>query len=160
MKSRFVSAIMLALLTMPTVRAQDRSWIITIATGDTLAQCSLLSLDGDTIHVTWSGFPLGLPVESLLKLQHHRPSEFWRGAFYGSAVGAVAGTAVSTSSDLFTKPTTGILGMLVGSVIGGLTADYLSRDIRYDMAGATLPEKKFILKSLLERLSTPIRLSE
>lgn len=160
MNSRYVPAIIAAVVTLSTVHAQDRSWIITIATGDTLSQCSLVSVDDDTIHVSWSGFPVRLPLESLVMLRYHRPSESWRGAFYGSAIGAIGSTAVSASSDLFTRPTTGIVGMLVGSVLGGLTADYLSRDIRYDLAGATLPEKKFILKSLRELHLTPVPSSE
>jgi outer membrane lipoprotein SlyB len=131
--------------------AQHNSWIITIATGDTLSGCTLVALEGDSLRTEWSGFPVTLPVESIRKLQYHRRSEFWRGAFYGSAVGALGGTLVegtgagTTSSTLVPSA----LGAVGGCLIGGLAADYLSRDDRYELANYNITEKKNVIRSLL-----------
>lgn len=139
------------LLSVETVLSQDNSWIITVATGDTLSGCSLVSLEGDSLQIGWSGFPVSLPVESLRKLQYHRRSEFWRGSFYGCAAGAIAGTlgsAAETGSESSTA-TAGALGAVSGFMVGGLAAEYLSRDDQYDLLRYDLPEKKAILRRLL-----------
>jgi len=156
MKLSFLFVLLLLPCFAATSQSQDHAWIITIATGDTLSQCSLLSLDGDSLRVSWSGFPVSLPVESLRELRYHRPSEFWRGAFYGSAAGALAGTFVSASGQESPAPTSGILGTLCGFVAGGFAADYFSRDDRYDIATSNIPEKKAILGTLLLKSSLQI----
>jgi outer membrane lipoprotein SlyB len=139
------------LLSVETGRSQDNSWIITIATGDTLSGCSLISLEGDSLRITWSGYPVSLPVESLRKLQYHRESEFWRGAFYGSVAGGIVGTTVgaSGSGSESSAAAGGALGILTGFAAGGLGADYLSRDDRYDLQKYDSAEKKNIIKTLL-----------
>ena len=139
------------LVSVETSLSQDNSWIITIATGDTLSGCSLISLDGDSLRVGWSGFPISLPVESVRQLQYHRKSEFWRGAFFGSAAGAIAGTfgsAAGTGSES-SAITASALGVVGGFVVGGFAADYLSRDDRYDLFRYDVPEKKKLIKTLL-----------
>jgi hypothetical protein len=131
--------------------AQYNSWIITIATGDTLSGCTLIALDGDSLRTEWSGFPVTLPVGSLLKLQYHRKSEFWRGAFYGSAVGAIGGTFMggtgtgSESSSIAQSA----LGAVGGLLIGGLAAEYLSRDDQYDLKNYDITQKKSVIRALL-----------
>jgi hypothetical protein len=139
------------LLFIETGLSQDNSWIITIATGDTLSGCSLISLEGDSLRITWSGFPVSLPVESLQKLQYHRNSEFFRGAFYGSAAGALVGSLVSASGGGSESSSTAVsaLGAVVGLAVGGLTTEYLSRDDRYDLERYNLSEKKSIIMTLL-----------
>jgi hypothetical protein len=134
-------------------RAQDNSWIVTIAAGDTLSQCALLSLEGDSLRVLWCGFPVSLPVESVTKLQYHRKSEFWRGAFFGASAGSLAGTIVSGSgygSDP-SGPTLSILGVVSGFTIGGLAAEYFSSDDHYDFLKMSTAEKRSFLTSLLYR---------
>jgi len=151
MTRHFLLMFFLLVLLVETGRSQDNSWVITIATGDTLSGCALNSLEGDSLRIVWSGFPVSLPVESLWKLQYHRRSEFWRGAFYGSAVGAIVGTVVSVSGSESSAPAAIALGTLSGLVAGGLAAEYLSRDDRYDLQGYDSPEKKSIISALLAR---------
>jgi hypothetical protein len=145
------SMLLFLLLSVTTVFSQDKSWIITIATGDTLSGCSLTSLDGDSLRIEWSGFPVSLPMESLQKLQYHRKSEFWRGAFYGSAGGAIVLTLAGVSGTGSTSSVIAgsALGIVGGFVLGGLTADYLSRDDRYDLQKLEVSEKKSIIRTLL-----------
>jgi len=131
--------------------SQYNSWIITLATGDTLSGCSLIALGGDSLQAVWSGFPVTLPVESLRKLQYHRRSEFWRGAFYGFAIGAMGGTfmegaGVGSASSTISE---GALGAFSGCLVGGLAAEYLSRDDRYDLVDYDIPGKKNIISALL-----------
>jgi len=151
MTHKFLLMLFFLLLSVETGLSQDNSWIITIATGDTLSGCSLISLEGDSLRIAWSGYPVSLPVESLRKLQYHRESEFWRGAFYGSVAGAIVGTvggAAGASSES-SAAAGGALGALTGFVVGGLTAEYISRDDRYDLQKYDLPEKKNIIRTLL-----------
>ncbi len=153
MTRQFPVMLFFLLLFVETAFSQDNSWIITIATGDTLSGCSLVSLEGDSLRIGWSGFPVSLPVESLRKLQYHRKSEFWRGAFYGTAVGAITGTlgsAKGTSSEP-SDATAGSLGAVCGFVAGGLAAEYLSRDDKYDLTSDNVPERKDLLRTLLLR---------
>jgi hypothetical protein len=153
MTRQFPLMLFFLLLSVTTVFSQDKSWIITIATGDTLSGCSLNSLEGDSLRIEWSGFPVSLPVESLQKLQYHRKSEFWRGAFYGSAAGAIVLTLVGASGSGSTSSVTAgsALGIVGGFVLGGFTADYLSRDDRYDLQKFEVSEKKSIIKTLLRQ---------
>jgi hypothetical protein len=153
MKLRFLLVPLFVLCSMAASQSKNHAWIITIATGDTLSQCSLISLDGDSLRVSWSGFPVSLPVESLLQLRYHRPSEFWRGAFYGSAAGALVGTLVSASSQESSAPTSGMVGTLCGFIVGGFSADYFSRDDRYNFTTNDIGEKKAILNALLMKSS-------
>ena len=131
--------------------AQYNSWIITIATGDTLSGCTLIALDGDSLRTEWAGFPVTLPVESLRKLQYHRRSEFWRGAFYGSAVGGLGGTFVEGTGAGSASSTIAqiALGAVGGSLLGGLAAEYLSRVDQYNLATYDIMEKKNVIRSLL-----------
>jgi len=157
MKYRCV-LLMLLLLRAPHIgHAQDNSWIITIAAGDTLSQCALLSLEGDSLRVLWSGFPVALPVESVTKLQYHRESGFWHGAFFGASAGTLTGTLIhgAGSRSESSSPTLSILGASGGFIVGGLTAEYFSRDDHYDMARNTATEKKSILTALLAQSSSP-----
>ena len=151
MTRQFLLTVFFLLLSLETGLSQDNSWIITIATGDTLSGCSLISLEGDSLQIAWSGFPVSLPVESLRKLQYHRSSEFWRGAFYGSAAGAIVGTLVSAAGTGSESSATmgGALGAVSGFAAGGLAAEYLSRDDRYDLLKYDVPEKKNIIRILL-----------
>jgi outer membrane lipoprotein SlyB len=131
--------------------SQHNSWIITIATGDTLSGCTLIALDGDSLRTEWSGFPVSLPVGSIQKLQNHRRSEFWRGAFYGSTVGAIGGTfaggtGTGSASSAIAQCALGAVG---GLLIGGLAAEYLSRDDHYDLKNYDVKEKKSVISSLL-----------
>ena len=151
MTRQFLLMLFFLLLSVETGLSQNNSWIITIATGDTLSGCSLISLDGDSLRITWSGFPVFLPVESLRKLQYHRSSEFLRGAFYGSAAGAIIGTLVSAAGTGSESSVTtgGALGAFSGFAVGGLAAEYFSRDDRYDLQKYDVPEKKNIIGTLL-----------
>ena len=151
MTRQFLLMLFFLLLPVEKGLSQNNSWIITIATGDTLSGCSLISLEGDSLQITWSGFPVSLPVESLRKLQYHRSSEFLRGAFYGSAAGAIVGTLVGVSGAGSKSSATaeGALGAVSGFVAGGLAAEYLSRDDRYDLLNYNVPEKKNIIRMLL-----------
>jgi hypothetical protein len=137
--------------------AQDNAWIVTIAAGDTLSQCALLSLEGDSLRVSWSGFPVALPVESVTKLQYHRKSEFWRGAFFGASAGTLTGTLISGSGSgsESSSPTLSILGASGGFVIGGLAAEYFSRDDHYDLENKNVAEKKSIFTALLAQSTSP-----
>ena len=141
------------LLNVKPGQSQVNAWIITIATGDTLSGCTLTSLDGDSLRVMWSGFPLSLPIESIRKLQYHRKSDFWEGTLYGSAAGAIAGTVGVASSSRSTSSVSevGAMGMVGGFIVGGLAAGYLSRDDHYDFSGSNLAERKNILTTLLSR---------
>jgi hypothetical protein len=151
MTRQFLLMLFFLLLSATTVFSQDKSWIITIATEDTLSECSLISLEGDSLRIEWSGFPVSLPVESLLKLQYHRRSEFWRGALLGSAAGPIVLTLVDASSTASSSSVTAesALGVVGGFVLGGLTAEYLSRDDRYDLQKFDPSEKKSIIRTLL-----------
>jgi outer membrane lipoprotein SlyB len=151
MNRRFLWILSFLLLFVAPGLCQNNSWIITIATGDTLSGCSLIALEGDSLRAEWSGFPVMLPVESLRKLQYHRRSEFWRGAFYGSTIGAIGGTFVAGTGAGSTYSTVaeGALGALSGFLIGGLAADYLSRDDRYDLVNVDIPERKNIIRTLM-----------
>ena len=133
--------------------AQTNSWVITIATGDTLSGCALTSLDGDSLFVVWSGFPISLPVESIRNLQFHRKSDFWKGALYGSAAGAIGSTLVAASSSgaFASSGESGAMGALGGFFIGGLTAEYLSRDDWYDLTRSDVAEKRSVIRALLSR---------
>jgi hypothetical protein len=145
--------LLLVLLNVELGHSQYNAWIITIATGDTLSGCTLTSLDGDSLRVVWSGFPVSLPVESIRMLQYHRKSDFWEGALYGSAAGAMAGTMIVATSSGSTSSVSevGAMGAVGGFVIGGLAAGYLSRDDRYDFSGLDALERKSMIAPLLLR---------
>jgi outer membrane lipoprotein SlyB len=96
-------------------------------------------------------------VESIRKLQYHRPSDFWTGAFYGSAAGALAGTFISATGQESAAPTAGILGAVGGLVVGGFVADYCSRDDRYDLSPFDVPAKKTILTTILLQSSLHVK---
>jgi hypothetical protein len=157
MKYRCILMFCLLLLAPHIGHAQDNSWIITIAAGDTLSQCALLSLEGDSLRVSWSGFPVALPVESVTKLQYHRKSEFWRGAFFGASAGTLTGTLISGagSGSESSSPSLSILGASSGFVIGGLAAEYFSRDDHYDLAKNNVAEKKNVFTALLAQSISP-----
>jgi hypothetical protein len=151
MRRQFLLILFLILLFVEPSLSQHNSWIITIATGDTLSGCSLIALEGDSLRTEWSGFPVMLPVESIQKLQYHRMSEFWRGAFYGSAVGGIggtfmAGTGAGSASSTIAES---VLCAVSGFLAGGLAAEYLSQDDRYDLANGDIPKKKNIIRTLL-----------
>ena len=142
--------LLLVLLNVELGHSQYNTWIITIATGDTLSGCTLTSLDGDSLRVVWSGFPVSLPVESIRMLQYHRKSDFWEGALYGSAAGAMAGTMSVATSSVSTSSVSEV-GAVGGFILGGLAAGYLSRDDHYDFSGLDAVERKSIIAPLLSR---------
>ena len=153
MTRHFPLMLIFLLLSVTISQTQGKPWIVTIATGDTLSGCSLTSLDGDSLRIEWSGFPVSLPVESVQKLQYHRTSEFWRGAFYGSSAGAVVMTLIAASGtgSKISVTAESALGIVGGFVVGGFAADYFSRDDRYDLQKCDVPEKKSIIRTLLTR---------
>jgi outer membrane lipoprotein SlyB len=151
MTRQFLLTLSFLLLFVEPGLSQYNSWIITITTGDTLSGCSLIALEGDSLRTEWSGYPVMLPVESVRQLQYHRRSEFWRGAFYGSTLGAIGGTFVAGAGSASSVIGEGTLGAVSGLLVGGLAAEYLSQDDRYDLVNFDIREKKNIIRTLLLR---------
>ena len=150
------------------IPAQVNNWNIVKISGDTLSNCSLLSLTDSLLTFEQNKEVNLIQVDSINCLFIHKESYPGTGAALGAVTGIVLGTVIGSAT--YQKPKNsgwfgdmdfggqsmsaaagGLLGGLVGSTVGLIIGSSIGGDESYDFSESNHSRKVMIIRTLMSK---------
>ncbi len=144
-----------SVLLMATVaNAQNRSWSISLVSGEEMQNVALQAIGHDTLYISRSAnFSDWIVLDSIAQLRHETQGAILPATLIGGVVGGVIGFSVQPSSKNQSEANVygTVFGVIVGGAAGFLVGSFLQSDAVYDLTKLGRPERIRIVIGLVSQ---------